>query len=83
MPLRLGQGLRHAALMPRPDHLGGAFLIDLAVNDAIGARAALTVGATAIALGVLRELAVALSQALLSVSAFVLGRVRSWRAPRR
>lgn len=52
---RLGQGLRRAARAPAADHLGGTFLLGRAVHDAIGAGAALAVGAAAIALGVLRE----------------------------
>src|SRR6185437_7054900 len=55
--LRLGQGLRHAAGTPRADYLGIAFLFNRTVDGAIGAGAAVAVGAAANALGVLRELA--------------------------
>ena len=60
VPLRLGQCLRHAARTPRADHLGGAFLTGRAVDGAIGARLAGAIGAAAIDIVALRELAAGL-----------------------
>jgi hypothetical protein len=55
MPLRLLQGLQNGVRAPAADHLGDAFLIGFAGDDAIGAGAALTIGAATVAPGALRK----------------------------
>lgn len=58
VPRRLGERRRHAVRTPAAAaYLRGAFLPVRAMDDAIGARAALAVGAAVIARGILREFA--------------------------
>jgi len=72
-PLRFGQRFRHGARTPCADHLGRAFLVGRAVDDAIGTGAALAIGAAVIALGVLRESAAGFGAGVLELVGARLG----------